>query len=193
MEKGKIPVEERIKRLNSILRYTINNFPIKAEVNEWPKHFWMHFFTEREMLILLQMADALVATQRMEQALVLLKKMLAYYQDSKVQLEFHYRITLLILERLSIYSGRINNSKDELMYSEMGIEISLACENKKVLATFLYNKANALVHSGDMEKSMKYYKLAFYCAELMQPSVTDMDKRSYENLMCEYDTGYIIE
>lgn len=174
-EAGKITNNERFTKLIEILGYTVTNLPLKDKIYEWPEYFWIHFFRDREMYILILIAEVMAENAKMNQAIDLLEKMLKYYGKSKVKLEFHSQIILLILERLSIYCNKISNYNGELMYSDLGIELCFACEQRKKLANFLESKAEALKELGDELKSKKYYKLAFYCAKVMKSELIDLN------------------
>lgn len=55
---------------------------------------------------------------------------------------------------------------------------------RKLLPTCVNNLADALEHMGEREKALKYYRLAFYSAELMKREGTaGVARRSYEKLL----------
>ncbi|MBQ7358471.1 MAG: helix-turn-helix transcriptional regulator [Lachnospiraceae bacterium] len=179
---NKIPLEEQFSILMNVLNLTIQKVPNSDHVEEWTEEFWMHSFSEREMSILIQVVDVLRCKNKHDSAVCLLKEMLAYYQKSKVQIEFHYRIVILILQRLSTCCGQLKQHDEELFYSEMGIRISMESGNRKSLPLFLNNKADALENLKNKKTSLQYYKLAFYISELLQTNTARIAKRSYETL-----------
>lgn len=93
---GRIKAADSFGYIIQILRYTIGNMPQSEDVGSWDERFWKHLFTEREMSLMVQLADSLQAKGEYGQAAYLLERMLGYYRDSRVRLEFHHRIILLI-------------------------------------------------------------------------------------------------
>lgn len=179
---GRIRAADGFGRIVRILQYSIHNMPQTEEVNEWPEEFWTHLFTEREMSLLLQLADSLQQKKKHRQAAYLLEKMLEYYQSSRVRLEFHYRIVLLIYGRLTVQYSLLGLWDREREYSEAGIQMAMLCENKKMLPFFLNNRADALEHSGKKEAALKFYELAYHSARLLKSNTETVAKSSYEKL-----------
>lgn len=180
--RGEITVEKSFERLVNILKKTISNVPVNMDVKNWEESFWKNSFSEREMSILLQMSDIFSRQRRLEEMIFLLEKMLKFYQESEVQLQFYYRTVLLIIQRLSACYGLLSNYEEELKFSEQGINMSIVCGNRRLLPFFLNNKADALENMGNIRASLKFYKLAFYLAELMKTNTADVAKRSSEKL-----------
>lgn len=180
--RGEISVEESFERLMNILKKTISDVPMNMDVRNWKESFWKNSFSEREMSILLQISDVFSRQERLEEMVFLLKKMLKFYQESEVQLQFYYRIVLLIIQRLSSCYGLLRDYEEELKFSEQGINMSIVCGNRRLLPFFLNNKADALENMGNIRASLKFYKLAFYLAELMKTNTADVAKRSFEKL-----------
>lgn len=179
---GMIKPADSFGRIIQILRCSIKNMPRNEEVQWWPEEFWTHLFTEREMSLLLQLADSLQQKKKYRQAVYLLERMLEYYQDSRVRLEFHYHIVLLIYGRLTIQYGLLGLWDREREYSETGIQMVMLCENKKMLPFFLNNKADALEHLGKKEAALKFYELAYHSAKLLRTKTETVASSSYEKL-----------
>ena len=180
---GQIRAAEGFERIVRILGYSIHNMPLDEDVIAWPQDFWLHLFTEREMSLMLQLADSLQQKKKYQQAAYLLKKMLEYYQSSKVRLEFHYRIVILIYGRLTIQYGLLGLWDREQEYSDTGIQMTMFCENKKMLPFFLNNRADALEHMGKKEAALKFYRLAYYSAKLLRVNTEAVARASYEKLI----------
>lgn len=180
---GKGAASDSFLRLMHILNYTRQRVPEDKNIYNWSDAFWVHPFTSTEISVLMQIAGVLAVEGQTEQAVFLLEKMFNYYEKSRIGLEFHYRIILLLLGRLSAYHGILKNVRKCLEYSERGIEVCIASGNLRVLPRFINNKGDALENLGKKEASLKYYKLAFYCSELMQTSTTKVAMCSYENLI----------
>lgn len=179
---GKIKMEDSIERLKGILSCSIPEMPEGEQVDQWPEQFWRHVFTEREMSILLQVADALSAGKKREQAIYLLEKMLECYGRSKVKPEVHYRVVLLIYGRLSGQYGILGRYEKEFKYAEKGIQLSIQKGTYKSLPHFLNNKADGLENLDRKEDALKYYKMAFTIAKTLQRDRLDIAARSYKKL-----------
>lgn len=179
---GRIRAEDSFGHIVRILQCSIHNMPQIEEVDEWPEEFWTHHFTEREMSLLLILADSLQEKKKYRQAAYLLERMLEYYQSSRVKPEFHYRIVLLIYGRLTVQYSLLGQWDREREYAEAGIQMSMLCENKKTLPFFLNNKADALEHSGKKEAALKFYELACHSAKLLRTKTADVARSSYEKL-----------
>ena len=165
-----------------ILGYTVKAVPQKLDVKEWPDSFWIHTFTNMEMIILMQISDSMAAVGKWEEATILLEKMLNHYSKSRIALEFHYRIVNLIMGRLSSYYGMLKKTDKELFFSEKGIELLLQCKAQRELPRFINNKADALENQGENKRASKYYRQAFYLAEFMHLSTAELARQSYEKL-----------
>lgn len=172
--------QERVSRLIMILEKSMKEHIVNGSINIGSNKFWKHAFSEREMSILLQVADVMWSNQEKLEAVSFLEKMLNFYLRSAVSPEFHYRIVILIMQRLSAYNGLLGNWDRQLKHSERGIQMAVECGNRMSVGLFLNNKANALEHLGKKEASLKYYKLAFYISELFKAKGASVSKQSYE-------------
>jgi len=180
---GKIPAERKFSIVREILAITVGDVPKGEDVQAWPDKFWEYPFSSQEISVMLKLADALVGQKQLEQADYLLKKLMERYQKSRVKPEFHFRTFICIIIRLSGCSGMLGRSRECLLYSEEGIRLCLSSGTRKVLPTFINNKADALENLGQKEASLKYYRLAFYSAELFERAKTaEIAKGSYEKL-----------
>ena len=179
---GRIKPADSFERLIRVLQCTIHNMPQNEEIYQWPEEFWTHLFTEREMSLLLQLADSLQEKKKYRQAAYLMERMLEYYQSSRVRLEFHYRIVLLIYGRLTVQYSLLGLWDREREYSEAGIQMVMLCENKKMLPFFLNNRADALEHSGKKKAALKFYELAYHSARLLRTKTETVASSSYEKL-----------
>lgn len=179
----RISTEEKYSILLEILKYTIEINTLNKSVCDWSDKFWTHPFISAEMSVMIHMSDALATNGQLEKSVLLLEKMFKFYKDSRIKPEFHYRTVILILGRLSSYYGLLHVYEKELSFAEKGIATSMGCANWRLFPVFINNKADALENIGKKEASLKYYKLAFYCSELMQTTTAEIAKRSYEKLI----------
>lgn len=184
---GRLGEEDRLVRLTTILRHTIPNF----EIGQWnTPDFWKHYFKKEEMSILLKIADVLYMTGDKEEEAKLLKNMLQYYKKSDVHYYNHYRIVLLILGRLTSVFLELADYEQVIDYAEEGIQICFVSGSDRVLPSLVNNKADAMEHLGQKEVSLKYYRLAFYCADFMEIKSADISRISYEKLSGERPEWY---
>ncbi|MCM1056961.1 MAG: transcriptional regulator [Firmicutes bacterium] len=180
---GRIPIERQFETVRKILAITVEEVPGDRDIRKWREDFWNRPFSGEEIAVMMKMADALRNEKKWEQKEYLLEKLLGYYQKSKVKPEFHFRRVILIVGRLTGCTGRLEKWEKELNYSEEGIRLCRVSGTGKMLPLFLNNKADALEHLGKKETSLKYYRLAFYSAELFGKNGTaEIAKRSYEKL-----------
>lgn len=181
---GQIPVERQFSEICRILAITVGQIPEGSDISKWPSRFWDYPFNAEEISVMIQMSDVLKDSGRMEQAVFLLEKLMGHYERSRVKPEFHFRTVILIVSRLSMCYGILKNYRKELAYSEEGIRLSIASGTRKLLPTFVNNKADALENLGQKETSLQYYRLAFYGAELFGRD-SAVSKRSYEKMIGE--------
>ena len=179
---GHIKAADSFGHIVRILRYSIDHMPQSEDINTWTEKLWEHLFTEREMSLMLQLADSLQAKKKYDQAAYLLERMLKYYQSSQVKLEFHHRIVLLIYARLTVQYSLLGAWDKEQEYSDAGIQMAMLCENKKMLPFFLNNRADALENLGKKEVALKFYELAYHSAKLLRANTVSVAKSSYEKL-----------
>lgn len=181
---GRIPVERQFESAREILAITVGNVPEAENVEEWREDFWERPFSSEEIGVMMNMADALRNEKKWGQVQFLLEKLLNHYQMSRVRPEFHFRRLIMIVARLTGCTGKTGKWKEELIYSEEGIRLCRVSGTWKMLSVFVNNKADALEHLGKKETSLKYYRLAFYSAELFKKDLsTQIAKRSYEKLL----------
>lgn len=101
-----------------------------------------------------------------------------------MKLEFHFRRVILIISKLSLCVGLMKKHEETLKFSEEGIRLCLVSGTRRQLPSFVNNKADALENLGEKEASLKYYRLAFYIAEVMKRDTTaEVAKDSYEQLL----------
>ena len=179
---GHIKAADSFGHIVRILRYSIEHMPQSEDINTWTEKLWEHLFTEREMSLMLQLADSLQAKKKYDQAAYLLERMLKYYQSSQVKLQFHHRIVLLIYARLTVQYSLLGEWEKEREYSDAGIQMIMLCENKKMLPFFLNNRADALENLGKKEAALEFYELAYHSARLLKSTTETVAKFSYEKL-----------
>lgn len=179
---GEIKPQDCFERQREILGYSIPRMPEDEQVERWPEEFWRHVFTEREMSILLMVADSLFAKKKWEQAACLLEKMLEYYGRSKVSPDVHYRIVSLIYGRLTVPYCRLGLYEKAMEYAEKGILLSIQQGSCAELYKFLTSKAYALSHMGAKGDAIEYYRMAFVSSKVFLKEGYEIASRSYKCL-----------
>lgn len=182
LELGRISTKEMFSRLKDVLAITVEVIPKEDDVQNWSETFWNRSFTAGEMSVMLQMAIALADEGLFERAIFMLEKMMEYYQKSRVRPEFHFRTVLLIVGRLSGYYGTLTDYEKAKPYTEEGIRLLLSSGVRNGLPLFVNNMGAFFEYIGDKKASLRYYKLAFYSAELLKERYADKIKSFYENL-----------
>lgn len=158
--------------------------PEEEDVRKWREDFWNRPFSSEEIGVMLKMSDALRNEKKWAQVQFLLEKLLSHYQRSRVKPEFHFRRVIMLVARLTGCTGKTGKRKEELTYSEEGIRLCRVSGTWKMSSVFVNNKADALEHLWEKETSLKYYRLAFYSAELFKKDLSaQVAKRSYEKLL----------
>lgn len=178
--KGIISLEECVEYLINLLQLTM---PQVVEESWKCDKFWKHFFRKTEMSILMQVSDIFSDLGKYEETACLLEQMYQYYKEKKINYDMQYRMVLLIVGRLSSALLECNNFKKALFYIEEGIRITIISGNKRLLSGLINNKAHALEYLGQKEASLKYYRLAYYCADLMESKIVKISKCAYERII----------
>ncbi len=186
-ERGIISLEYQVRYLLNLLQLTIPN----VYEGCWSEEkFWKHYFRKTEMSILINLADVFLETKSYKEALNLLQYMYQYYKKRMVNYDLYFRTVLLVIARLSSAYLVCGYYKDALKCINEGIRISIVSGNKRLLSGLINNKAHALECMKQKEASLKYYKLAYYCADLMEANTAEISKQSYERLANELVRWY---
>ena len=177
---GRIPVEERLQQLICLLQYTM---PDAFEGCWSSEEFWKHYFRKTEISILIKVADVLSVTNQRVQAAYFLENILWHYNKNKLYYDLHYRIVILVVVRLTSVYADLMDDERALSYADEGVRILEKCGNQRLLGGIMNNKAYALERLGQKKASLKYYRLAYYCADLMKLSSAEKSKCAYERLV----------
>lgn len=178
---NEIPKQKQMGRLRALLGLTITEYSLAEDVREWPDVFWCTVFTSEEISIMIQMINALRRLDKKEEAVYLAEKLYAYYQMSAVRPEFHFRTFMGILALLSILLGNEGRYDECIRYSYEGIALCFASRKMSDMGLFVNNIAYAKERLGKKAFSLRYYRYAFYCEELLGNS-SIIAKQSYEKL-----------
>lgn len=186
-ECGRISIEQQLEYLTKVLCITMPG----VRAGDWEKEkFWDHYFRKTEMSILINVVDVLLNLGRYKESLILLQHMYFYYKNRKETCDLHYRTVLLIVARLSSAHLECEEYDEALLFINEGIRMSIISGNQRLLSGLANNKAHALECQEQKEASLKYYRLAYYCADLMESNIINTAKRSYERLAGEHRSWY---
>lgn len=177
--KGKILLKDRLHQLTMILQLTIPNVTEEFWCSD---KFWEHYFRKTEMAILIKVADVLFDMNEKVKAAHLLEVIIQYYKKRKVSYDLHYKTILLSIVRLTSVYSELGKYEKVLIYVDEGVKIVSTFGNKRLLGGLINNRAYALECLGKEEASLKYYKLAYYSADLMQLNSVEVSKEGYERL-----------
>lgn len=176
-----ISEQKQMGRLLSLLGLTITDYPLTENVREWPEAFWCTVFTSEEISIMNQMINMLRRLGRTEEAIYLAEKLYAYYHMSAVRPEFHFRTFMGILALLSILLGKEGRYEECIRYSYEGVALCFASCKMSDMGLFVNNIAYAKERLGEEAFSLRHYRYAFYCEELLG-NCSMIPKQSYEKL-----------
>ena len=177
---------KEIDRLVSILQLTMP----QATRQSWEEdEFWKHFFTKTEMQVMMAIADVLYSEGNYVRALQLLEKMDGYYAQKRVAQEYHYKIILLILARLTSALLQCEEYDKAIIVIQQGIQISFQCCNQLLIGGLVNNWAHALEHTGHPQEALRLYRLAYYYNELMDSPSAKISRESYHKLMADLSEG----
>ena len=186
-ECGRISIEQQLEYLTKVLCITMPG----VRAGDWEKEkFWDHYFRKTEMSILINVVDVLLNLGRYKESLILLQHMYFYYKNRKETCDLHYRTVLLIVARLSSAHLECEEYDEALLFINEGIRMSIISGNQRLLSGLANNKAHALECQKQKEASLKYYRLAYYCADLMESNIINTAKRSYERLAGKHRRWY---
>lgn len=177
--KGKILLKDRLHQLTMMLQLTIPNITEEFWCSD---KFWEHYFRKTEMAILIKVADVLFDMNEKVKAAHLLEAIIQYYKKRKVSYDLHYKTILLSIVRLTSVYSELGKYEKVLIYVDEGVKIVSTFGNKRLLGGLINNRAYALECLGKEEASLKYYKLAYYSADLMQLNSVEVSKEGYERL-----------
>lgn len=178
----KIEPKDKIEILRQILSMTVTDIPESDCVEAWGDDIWLKDFSSIEILIIVQIGNALINNKDYKLAAHIFENVLEGCKRSRIKPEFHYRTLTLIISRLSGLYGRLGDCERERSYSLESIRISSVSCNRDDLPAYINNLADAYEKMGDMEKAAKYYRIAYLCAELFGKKYVHKIKASYDKI-----------
>lgn len=171
----KIPPEEYLKKEMEAAANTIDLDNPRREDR---------IFSAMEIRVIIHIASAYRNMGRADRAIELLEFLLAFYSESEVRKEYHFRQVILILHNLCVYyadTGKWDRVKELCL---RGICCDVSCHKGRGTAGFLNFYGCAAEKEGDTAASIKYYWLAAEWSELFYNTNTLMKARSnYERLL----------
>ena len=125
--------------------------------------------TKNEAAIIYNIALAYNNLGRKGEAIELLEKVKTGYEDSRVDIKYHYRGIGLIYQSLAGYYEESNQFKEAIELCEKGIQLELKCERGTLLGSFVEEKIYTEERRGENKENCKYYyQLAYQILKLMK-------------------------
>lgn len=155
---GKMTDEEALEKIEKALAYTLKDY----------EQGIYRTLSRQETVILNQIAVINKRLGNRKKAIGILENVLKSYENSKIDLMYHYSMCALIMINLSAYLEEELETDKAIELCDKGIILDLKCGRGNRLGAFLTNKACSLEHAKDLENSKKYFKQAFYLSDLMQ-------------------------
>lgn len=97
----KIEPKDKIEILRQILSMTVTDIPESDCVEAWGDDIWLKDFSSIEILIIVQIGNALINNKDYKLAAHIFENVLEGCKRSRIKPEFHYRTLTLIISRLS--------------------------------------------------------------------------------------------
>lgn len=155
---GRISRQEALEKNLEALSYTFE---------EYERGIY-RTLSRQETVILNQIAVIYKKLGNRKKAIRILRDVLKSYENSKIDLMYHYSMCALVMINLSAYLEEEQEINSAIEICDKGIKLDLKCGRGNRLGAFLTNKACSLEHAGDKEKCLKYFRQAFYLSDLMQ-------------------------
>ncbi len=159
-KKGKITEAETIKRCQEAFWITRKNCKIedleKIVLNKY------------ETTIINYIARMYNKLNKKEQAVCLLEQALKGFENSKVDVKYHYASVGLLYENLSLQYEENNQFEKALEFCEKGILFELRCERGNVLGKHIMQKTYIKERKTEKKEACKYYyRQAYQLLKLM--------------------------
>lgn len=178
---GKISNEEALSRNYKALSYTFKNYQ---------KGFY-RILSRQEVIILNQIGIIYKRLGKRRKAIDIFENVLKCYENSKIDVMYHYSACALIMINLSAYLEEEHEIDRAIEICDKGIRLDLKCGRGNRLGIYLTNKACSLEHAKNSTIQKKYFKQAFYLCDLMQSHVDKEDiKKYYEKNYNSDETWY---
>lgn len=166
---GKISNKEALNKNYEALSYTFKDY----------KRGFYRTLSRQEAIILNQIAIIYKHSGKRKKAISILESVLRCYENSKIDVIYHYSMCSLIMTNLSSYLSDEMEIDKAIELCDRGIILDLRCGRGNRLGVFLSNKACSLEHADNNEDCNKYFIQAFYLSDLMQNNVDKNDIRKY--------------
>lgn len=156
---GRTSAKEYLEAAKKVLFYTVN-------INN--KKISKRIFTNNEVDILIQIADALEEMDREEESIKVLEFLLDFYNNSKVDNKFHYRQVMVIINNLCIQYVLSGKYAEAMSLSMKGMDIDLNCFKGRMTASLINTYANILKKQQDFDNSLHCFKIVQNLAVLFK-------------------------
>lgn len=168
---GIITNEEALKENNKALSCTFKDY----------KSGLYRTLSRQETVILNQIAIIYKHLGKRKKAISILENALKCYENSKIDVMYHYSACSMLMINLSSYLEEELELDKAIKICDKGINLDLKCGRGNRLGIFLANKTSSLEHILFANDCKKYLQQAFYLSDLMQNYADREDiKRYYE-------------
>lgn len=162
--KGKITRKEGIVKLKESLSYTLS----KEEI----ENIEDIFLTRQEINILNNLAVGYYKIGRREEAVSILYKVLANYNNTKVMDFYHAKGIFPILANLATYLEEMGNYEGAIEMCDRAIRLGFSIEKNDIFQRFLTTKACVLEDKGKKESAIEYFTQSYHISCLMKDQHT---------------------
>lgn len=166
---GIITNEEALIKNYKALSYTFKNY----------QHGFYRILSRQEVIIINQIAIIYRRLGNIEKAISILNSVLKTYENSKIDVMYHYSACSMLMINLSAYLEENLEIEKALKICNKGISLDLKCGRGNRLGSLLANKACSLEHAKNVKMSIRYFELSYYLSDLMQNYVDRNDIKKY--------------
>lgn len=129
--------------------------------------------TKNEAEIIHKIAMAYDNLNRRDEAIKLLEKVKAGYENSRVDVKYHYRVIALVNQSLCRMYEEGNQLEKSIALGIQGIRFDLRCDRGLAISFLLEQRASAEERlNGDKKTGQYYYKQAYQIMKLMKKEVS---------------------
>lgn len=178
-KRGEISGEEAVRRCVEALRITRKNMGLE-QIDEV-------VLSRMEAMIVNYIAVNYYEMGRREEAITILEKVKLGYENSKVDLKYHYVAMSLIYVNLSDYYEVSDRFEEAILACETGARFELRCKRGNVLGYFVEQRAYTTerMTNGRLSGKLSYRKAYQLCNLMREENAMRSLKNAYETLYKE--------
>lgn len=166
---GKISNDEALKQ---------NYKALSCTFKEYERGLY-RILSRQETIILNQIAIIYKRLGKRKKAISILESALKCYENSKIDVMYHYTTCSMLMINLSSYLEEELEIEKSINVCDRGILLDLKCGRGNRLGIFLANKTSSLEHISFAKNCKTYLEQAYYLSDLMQNFVDREDIKKY--------------